>query len=113
MITKPKNRYVLVESSAPLDTADRTVAERILDALAFEIGALGYVKANPKIVHRASDRLFVLRVNRGHEDNLVLALSFVKRIGDVRVGFYTIKTSGTIRKLALDFKAVNSSKISA
>ena len=99
MITRPKNRYLLVESSAPLNTADRILADQVLAAVAFELGAIGYVKANPKIVHQAGDRSFIIRVNRGHEDALVLALSFVKKIGDARVGLYTIRTSGTIRAM--------------
>lgn len=113
MIIKPKNRYLLVESSSPLDTSNRAVAEKVLDAIAFEIGALGYVRANPKIVQQVGNRAFIIRVNRGWEGDLVLALSFIKRVGDMKVGFYTIKTSGTIRKLASRFKSVNSSKIPA
>ena len=104
MIMRPKNRYLLVESSAPLDTRDRILAKQILDAVAFEIGAIGYVKSNPKIVYQAGDRAFILRINRGYEDGVVLALSFVKEIGNVGVGFYTIKTSGTILALTSYFK---------
>ena len=105
MITRPKNRYLLVESSVPLDTRDSVLAKRILDALAFEIGAIGYVKANPKMVYQAGDRAFILRMNRGYEDDVVLALSFVKEIGNATVGLYTIRTSGTIRALISYFKS--------
>lgn len=104
MITRPKNRYLLVESSALLDTRDHVLAKRILDALVFEIGAVGFVKANPKIVHQVGDTAFILRVNRGYEDGVVLALSFIKEVGNVKVGFYTIKTSGTIRALISYFR---------
>lgn len=105
MIARPKNRYLLVESPMPLDTRDHVLAKRILDAITFEIGAIGFVKANPKIVYQAGDRAFILRINRGCEDGVVLALSFIKEIGDVKIGFYTIRTSGTIRALISYFKS--------
>ncbi len=104
MITRPKNRYLLVEASTPLDTSDHGIANAILDSLAVELGAVGYVRANPKIVHSVGGGVFVLRVNRGYEGDLVLALSFVKRVGAQRLGFYTIKTSGTIRALISSYR---------
>lgn len=112
MITRPKNRYLLVESSVPLDTRDRVLAERILGAMAFEMGALGYVSANPKLVYQAGDNCFIIRVNRGYEDGLVLALAFIKKIGEAKVGFYTIKTSGTIRKLSSGMRRPSGSEMS-
>jgi len=104
MITKQKNRYVLVEASAPIDTSDRAVSSELVEAIIDEIGALEYASAFPKVMSQLGDRSFVLRVNRGHESTIILALSFVKSVQGREMGFYTIKTSGTIRKLVSFFK---------
>lgn len=99
MITKPKNRYILVESSVPLEGRGRTYDSAILGGVAAEIGSLGFVKANPRIVRWIGDNRFIIRSNRGTERDIVLALSFIKRINGRDLGFYTIQTSGTIKKL--------------
>ena len=74
MITRQKNRYVLVESTSNMDLRDRVVVQNILDALVFETGGIGFVRANPKIVQQTGEKRFVMRVNRGCEDGVVLAL---------------------------------------
>lgn len=99
MITKQKNRYVLVEATEPVGEADRAIADGMMAGILREMGAVAYLDANPKIVSRQGDRFFVIRVNRGYEGILALALSFVKEAGGTKIAFYTLKTSGTIRKI--------------
>ena len=99
MISRPKNRYVLVEATLPIDTADKSVSRKITDLLCAEIGGIGYVRSHPKIVRQLGDRSFIIRVNRGYEEDIALALSFVKDMGGSPVGFFTLRTSGSMKKL--------------
>ena len=98
MITRQKNRYVKIGASERLDFSDRGLLEAFLEALRVEMGGVEYVKANPKIVNYG-DAGFVIRVNRGFEDSVVLAVSFVKVVNGKRVGFYTFGVSGAIKNL--------------
>ena len=98
MITRQKNRYVKIGASENLDFSDKRLLDAFLAALRVEMGGVEYVKANPKIVNY-SNAGFVLRVNRGFEDGVVLALSFVKDIAGKRMGFYTFGISGAIKNL--------------
>jgi RNase P/RNase MRP subunit POP5 len=45
-------------------------------------------------------------MNRGCEREVMLALSFLKNIGGSRIGFYTVRTSGTIRSLKEIYKTL-------
>jgi RNase P/RNase MRP subunit POP5 len=99
MLTRPKNRYVLIEASEPIDTGNKDTAYEIIKALTAELGAIGYVEAMPKIVYQVGDRSFIIRTNRGREGAVILAFSFIKNISGRKIGFYTLKTSGTIRSL--------------
>ena len=93
-----KNRYILAESSARInfnDNADyRALEARIMQIL----GTLSYSYSNPKLM-LATDKQFILRVQRSSEDSIILALSFIKSINGKATGIYTIKTSGTIKSL--------------
>ncbi len=99
MITKRKNRYVLVESSTPID--ERHFGE-ISGKLHSLLGSFGQLDASPRIVAQYSPNLVAIRVNRGFEGDVILALAFVKSVGGSRTGLYTLKTSGTLRSL-LDY----------
>ena len=99
MISKQKNRYLLIETSEQLDTRDRVSSSSLLDALNAEMGHTGFLRANPRIVCTMDDYSFIIRVNRGCEHDFILATAFVKRIAGREIGLYTISTSGTIRKL--------------
>ena len=99
MISRPKNRYILVESTAPLDTRSEAVANEIIRLLSVEIGALGYVRSHPKIVCQVGSSRFIVRVGRGWEKEIMLALSFMKEMGGMPIGFFTLKTSGSVKKL--------------
>ncbi len=99
MIFKRKLRYVLVEASEGIDMKDPYKAEKLKRGIQAFMGQLPYFKANPQVSAQLSDRTFVLSMNRGYERNVVLALAFVKNIDGKRIGFYTLKTSGTIASL--------------
>jgi RNase P/RNase MRP subunit POP5 len=68
------------------------------------LGQLNYFKANPQVAAQFNDRVFVMSVNRGYEKNAVLALSFIKNLDGRKVGFYTIRTSGSMRSIRNVFR---------
>ena len=47
----------------------------------------------------ATEKQFILRIQRNSEDSTILALSFIKSINGKSTGIYTIKTSGTMKSL--------------
>ena len=102
MIIKRKLRYVLVECSRDFDPASegRGLEKELLRVM----GEHSFADANPRFVDRCRGNAFVVSVNRGTERNAILALAFVKNIGGQDVGFYSIRTSGTMRKLLSDAK---------
>ena len=63
------------------------------------MGSKEYANANPKIIKTYSDDMFLLRVNRGSEKNVILGSAFIKD-QNLKIGFYTIKTSGTISSIS-------------
>lgn len=93
MIMKRKSRYVLIEPSASSST-------RMFSGFESEMlrvmGQIMYTKSAPKVVAQHGS-MFIVRVNRGFEKDLVLASAFARVDG---IGFRTIKTSGTLRSLA-------------
>lgn len=99
MITKHKNRYILIEASDPIDTQDGSVSMGIINSTQRQIGELGHIEMHPKIIMQYNERAFIMRVNRGSERKAMLALAFIKEINGKRIGLYTIKTSGTIHSL--------------
>lgn len=98
MITRQKNRYIKIAVSGSVDLAERKFEDAFLNALRSELGSVEYVRANPKIMY-VDDGAFVLRVARGYEDGVVLAVSFVKDVAGRRLGFYTLGISGAVGKL--------------
>lgn len=98
-ITKHKSRYVLVESSEPINTMDAEISRALLNSTDRLIGEVGHAELNPKLVFQYNDRVFIMRVNRGAERKAILALAFIKEVAGKKLGLYTIKTSGTIRSL--------------
>ncbi len=99
MITRYKNRYILVESSAPINTQDKQTSSSFLSAMHKQVGEMGHAEMNPKPAYQYNPNVFIIRVNRGSERKAILALSFVKDVNGSKIGFYTIKMSGTIRTL--------------
>lgn len=99
MILKRKSRYILAESSRPIDLADRRLWDELRGAIAKFIGEKDYADSNITFIKQVDPTKFLLRTSRGAEKKIVLALCFVKQINAQEVGFYTLKTSGTIRSL--------------
>ncbi len=94
MIMKRKLRYILVESSEPTGEADHKELARKLEG---QLGLFGQLDANPRVLKQFDATHFAIRVNRGAEGNVVLALCFLKSLSGRRIGLYTLKTSGTLR----------------
>lgn len=97
MIMRAKRRYVLVRASVPLNAHASQYA--LSDILLRVMGTETYADAMPKVVRQLDETTFILRVNRGSERRLVLALSFIKEVSGTRLGFYTLRTSGSIAAL--------------
>ncbi len=99
LITKRKIRYLLVESSEPINFEERNVSEELSKNLLLFLGELTNYKANPRINSQIGKNFFLLRVNRGFEREVMAALATIKQSGGRENGFYTLKTSGTAQKL--------------
>lgn len=106
MIFRKKLRYLMVEASDEMRFEGAGSADELNSRIKDFLGELTYFKANPQVAAQLSSNVFVLSVNRGYERNAVLALSFIKELSGGRIGFYTIRTSGTIRSLKDAFKKI-------
>lgn len=97
MIIKPKYRHVLVLSSTPitLDEAKYGLSKELMRMM----GETSYSEANPRIMAQQG-KTIIIKVKRGCERQLILALAFVKKLGEKKIGFYSIKTSGSIKSLS-------------
>jgi len=99
MIFKRKNRYILVETSSPIDLSNRRIFEAVATKLKTYLGEQVFIESNPQIISKLDENNFIMKVTRGTEKQLFLALSFLKGVNDREIGFYTIKTSGTVRSI--------------
>lgn len=106
MIFKRKSRYLLVEASGPLGTSDKDLAHLLGSEIAKYVGEQIYTNANPYVMAQLDNKNFVLRVGRGTERQVTLALAFVKKFNDREIGFYTLKTSGTMRSIKEYFRSL-------
>jgi RNase P/RNase MRP subunit POP5 len=104
MILKRKYRYVLVLASREIDAM--RASNGINAELMRFMGEISFSNANPRIVAQYTPKLLVFKINRGFEDQLILALSFVKEIAGNKIGLWSIKTSGTIKSLLLYSKHI-------
>ncbi len=103
MIFRRKLRYVLIEASHDVNLADKSVADDLKAKLRGMMGESAYFRANAHLAAQLREDVFIISVNRGLEREIALALSFIKTLGGEKVGFYTIKTSGTIKSLKVYF----------
>ena len=99
MIVRRKSRYQLVETSKDVYLESNDGQRGLAEGIARVIGEFGYMNANPKVMRQLNGRVFIMRTHRGDEDHVVLALSFIKQLSGMPIGFYTIRSSGSIRKL--------------
>ncbi|MEM0201243.1 MAG: Rpp14/Pop5 family protein [Candidatus Micrarchaeaceae archaeon] len=96
MITKRKNRYLLIGCSSELN---ENIMDYFYSSLHNFMGSKNYANANPKIVKTYPNKMFIVRVNRGSEKEVVLATAFSKNYNE-KLGFYSIITSGTIKTIS-------------
>jgi RNase P/RNase MRP subunit POP5 len=97
---REKRRYILVESTIDIPEAERRRFEiELFKELLHNIGEIEYFKANPKILKYLDTNKFVLKCNLVKYKETIIALSFIKRLFDREVGFYTLYASGTIHAL--------------
>ncbi len=101
MIYRRKIRYVLLELTSNLDMKIKENEYAFKNSLLSYMGEHNYANANPHIMRQDGD-MFVVRVNRGMERELILATCFMKNIGNSRLGIYSLKTSGSIKGLLKD-----------
>lgn len=104
MIYRRKLRYVLVEATEGVNLGDPRTTEDLKRGMLSFLGQLPYFRANPQITAQLNDKVFVISANRGYERNVILALSFIKSLNGKRTGFYTLRTSGTIRSIKSNFR---------
>jgi RNase P/RNase MRP subunit POP5 len=99
LIIRRKSRYILIEASGDIDMSSKGTQAGLYDGMAMAIGHIGSLNIGPKIMCQVGPRTFILRVARGTEGTATLAIAFVKELEGREIGFYTIKTSGSIKKL--------------
>ena len=95
---RTKRRYIAVSVVNLPGEGFEQLEDGFYRALAEELGALEYHKANPKII-RFAKRSFILRVGLEKYRETIAALALIKRISDLDVAFYTTGSSGTIKAL--------------
>jgi RNase P/RNase MRP subunit POP5 len=97
---RDKRRYLTIVSSRPILDSDRGPFEaQFYSALMAQLGESEYFKANPKIMKFSGRDRFVLRVSLDRYEQSIVAVTFVKSMGGKPIGFYTTKSSGTIKAL--------------
>jgi RNase P/RNase MRP subunit POP5 len=99
MIYRRKSRYILVETSKEVDMRDRQNEASLKNEMLRFLGEKLYIESNLQIVKQMGENTFIIRVSRGMERSAILALSFIKKVSSSELGFYTIRTSGTISSL--------------
>ncbi len=98
---REKRRYILIEASEPLDMdSGRHEFERDLhSALMAELGGIHYFAANPKFVLKLGSTAFIMKCSLIGFSDTVRAFAMIRSVGGRELGFYTLKSSGTIRAL--------------
>ena len=99
MILKSKRRHILIRMSSGFAIGEESNWNELRDLLLQFLGEQAFADAKPKIIKILSQDTFIMSCRRGSEDKIILALSFIKKINTERLGFYTLRTSGTIKSL--------------
>lgn len=95
---RTKRRYILTEVANLPGESFEQFEGGFYEALAAELGAMEYHRANPKII-RFMGKRFILRVTLEKYSESVTALALIKRVNGADMAFYTAGASGTIRAL--------------
>jgi RNase P/RNase MRP subunit POP5 len=101
---REKHRYLLVEASEPIDIGiDRAARQKfereLYAALRAELGEAHYFSVNPRLVLNTGNNSFLMKCSLKGFQSLVLAFALMKQFDGREMGFYTLKSSGTIRAL--------------
>lgn len=97
---REKRRYILVESTLEVGESERREFETgLFKELLHNIGEATYFRAHPKIMKFVGSNRFVLKCTLAKYKEVVIALTFIKRLNGREIGFYTLNASGTIRAL--------------
>lgn len=99
LLKRNRYRYVMAESSIPIDTGSQASSSELLREISRAIGDISYMEARPRIAYSMGTSGFIIKVRRGHESKIVLALALIRSIHGRRCAIYTTKISGTIKKL--------------
>jgi RNase P/RNase MRP subunit POP5 len=94
-----KIRYILAKTSSDMNIEDKANAMSLQDSLLKLMGFEKYADANMRFMN-PSENKFIIRVNRGCEKDVVLALSFIKSINKIHTGILTLRISGSIKGLS-------------
>jgi RNase P/RNase MRP subunit POP5 len=100
MITRRKSRYIIIRSTKPFSASMMNLFNSKLSEI---IGSIGMCEANPYFVKSINDNSFIIKVSRGSERRIILALSFLKFDG---FSFCSILTSGTIKALLKKYNLI-------
>ncbi len=95
---RDKHRYLLIETS--LDIRNENLFEQNLYKCMIDIvGQIHYHRINPKIIEIIDKRHFIIRVGLLGLNEAILSFSMIKRLNEEKIGFYTLRSSGTLKAL--------------
>jgi len=95
---RDKRRYILVESTVDVaEPARKQFEHDLFKELLHNIGETGYFKANPKVMKYIGSNRFILKCSLVKYKEMVVALTFTKKVGGQNLALYTLNASGTIK----------------
>lgn len=99
---REKRRYIHILSSRPVLEQERKRFEaELYSALMSQLGEAEYFKANPKIIKFNGRDKFILKVMHERYEQSIVALTLIKSMSGKPIGFYTMKSSGTIKAVVV------------
>ncbi|VVB74648.1 Ribonuclease P protein component 2 [Candidatus Tiddalikarchaeum anstoanum] len=93
--SRHKKRYIYFEVISDEKVFKDEVKKGIYDTALRFLGEDGFSKAGIQIVNDN-----IIRVDSQYKDTMIAVLSLVRRIGEKQIVINTLKTSGSIKKLA-------------
>ncbi len=96
---RDKKRYILIEASRDLNLRKEELDKLFKQSIMNVVGQLHYYDVSPKVVSVIGERRFVLRCKLKGYENAIIAISLIKKLGSGNTGFYTLKSSGTIKTI--------------
>ena len=96
---RDKKRYLLVESTVPINEDERSFGNALYREIIIAIGEIGYHRVNPKLMKITNEKRFIIKSSLEGASQLVLAFALIKRLKNAEAAFYTLKSSGTMKAL--------------